>query len=194
METFTPDSTKMVHNTKTDFRRRMINKPIHIVQYDNGLPIIAVSLYLDGTPYEVPTNAEVNVRVGKPDRTFVYNKVLGCNSTRTIVYFNVTAQMTMIYGLLKPVLEIVINDEIANTGHIDLLIDRNPVQEDDVESTAEYTTIQEYALRAEDAISEVEQLIDSVPTVLTIAVTESDYESLSESEKNNGALYIITED
>ncbi len=63
MVQYTPASDKFVHNVSVDFRRRIVNEHIHIVQYDNSLPIIAVTLYSDYSPYCVPANAECNIRL-----------------------------------------------------------------------------------------------------------------------------------
>ena len=97
---------------------------------------------------------DVSIRLGKPDRTFVYNKALGCDSTRTIVYFEITEQMTVFSGEYYPVIEIKDGDKIANSSTIYLVIDRNPVQTDYIESTFEYKELVEYrdeALKAKEA-------------------------------------------
>ena len=87
---YTP--TGISHATSVDFSKRSVNQPVHIVQYDRSLPILAVSLYNNGQLYRLSETMEVSIRLGKPDRTFVYNKALGCDSTRTIVYFEITQQ------------------------------------------------------------------------------------------------------
>ena len=144
MVQYTPASDKFVHNVSVDFRRRIVNEHIHIVQYDNSLPIIAVTLYSDYSPYCVPANAECNIRLKKQDGTYVYNPALGCNDDRTIAYFEVTDQMTMFPGVLYPIIEIRIGTNVAASGTIKVEIDRNPIQEGDIESTIEYKTIQGY--------------------------------------------------
>ena len=62
---YTPDLSKIIHETKVDFRQRVIQPIIHIVQYDKSLPIIAVKLYNNGIAYALPENADVSVRWGK---------------------------------------------------------------------------------------------------------------------------------
>ena len=69
--TYAIPSGRIVHETKVDFSYRSVQKPIHIVQYDKQLPIIAVSLYVSGNLYSLPANFDVNVKLGKRDKTFV---------------------------------------------------------------------------------------------------------------------------
>lgn len=141
MKTYVPESERIVHNTSVDFKKRMVSKPIHIVQYDNSLPIIAVSMFSDGFAYTLPDGAEANVRFRKPDGKVVYNPVLGCNSQKNVLYFEMTYQMTSVYGNSFPVVEIVASDKVAASSSIPMEIDRNPIQESDVESTDEMKTI-----------------------------------------------------
>ena len=139
---YTP--TGISHATSVDFSKRSVNQPVHIVQYDKTLPILAVSLYNNGQLYRLSESMNVSIRLGKPDRTFVYNKALGCDSTRTIVYFEITQQMSLFDGEFYPVIEIMDGDKIANSSTIYLVVDRNPVQHDYIESTVEYKELIDY--------------------------------------------------
>ena len=142
--TYTIPTEKIVHNTSVDFSSRFsIINPIHIVQYDNSLPIISVELKNDNKTYVLPTDIEVWIRWKKPDNTFVRKQALGCNSERNTVYFEITQQMVMQYGLFKPVVELIIPSDssdpsVASSGYFSVLVDRNPIQNGDVESMTEY--------------------------------------------------------
>ena len=152
---YTP--TGISHATSVDFSKRSVNQPVHIVQYDRSLPILAVSLYNNGQLYHLSEDMEVSIRLGKPDRTFVYNKALGCDSTRTIVYFEITQQMSLFDGEYYPVIEIMDGDKIANSSTIYLVVDRNPVQRDYIESTIEYKEIINYRDEAVKAGKEAKE-------------------------------------
>lgn len=145
MVQYTPASDKFVHKVSVDFKRRAVNEQIHVVQYDNSLPIIAVSLFSDYMPYSIPANAEGNIRIKKKDGTYVYNPALGCNSDGTVLYFEVTHQITTFPGVLEPIIEIRIGTMVAASGTIKVEVDKNPIQSGDIESTNEYKTIQGYA-------------------------------------------------
>lgn len=152
---YTP--TGISHATSVDFSKRSVNQPVHIVQYDRSLPILAVSLYNNGQLYRLSETMEVSIRLGKPDRTFVYNKALGCDSTRTIVYFEITQQMSLFDGEYYPVIEIMDGDKIANSSTIYLVVDRNPVQHDYIESTVEYKELIDYRDEAVKAGKEAKE-------------------------------------
>lgn len=151
MGVYTPDSNRVVHYTYADMTARQIVRPVHLVQYDQGLPIIAVKLYNDGLEYTIPTNATVNIRCGKVDGNFVYNPALGWDSAMHTVYFEVTKQMTALAGEINPIVEIELNNKIVSSGAIAVQIDFNPVQEQSIRSTTEYLTAKQYAEQAVDA-------------------------------------------
>ena len=152
---YTP--TGISHATSVDFSKRSVSQPVHIVQYDRSLPILAVSLYNNGQLYRLSESMDVSIRLGKPDRTFVYNKALGCDSTRTIVYFEITQQMSLFDGEFYPVIEIMDGERIANSSTIYLVVDRNPVQHDYIESTIEYKELIDYRDEALKASKEAKQ-------------------------------------
>lgn len=151
MGVYTPDSNRVVHYTYADMTARQIVRPVHLVQYDQGLPIIAVKLYNDGLEYTIPTGSTVNIRCGKVDGHFVYNPALGWDSAMHTVYFEVTKQMTALAGEMNPIVEIELNNKIVSSGAIAVQIDFNPIQEQSIRSTTEYLTAKQYAEQAVDA-------------------------------------------
>lgn len=153
VSTYTPDNTKILHTTYADFVLRQICRPIHVVQYDDSLPILAVKLFSNGQPYTIPSNADVSIRLGKSDGKFVYNPVLGCNSARHIVYFEITYQMVILAEKVNPVIEVKIGTSTVASSSIGIIIDRNPIQKKDIESTSEWKTIQSAIDYAKEAIS-----------------------------------------
>ena len=167
--TYTP--TGISHTTSVDFSKRSISQPVHIVQYDRTLPILAVSLYNNGQLYFLPESMGVSIRFGKPDKTFVYNKALGCNEDRTIVYFEITQQMSLFYGEFYPVIELTDGESIANSSTIYIIVDKNPVQHDYIESTIEYKEIIEYRNEALEAAENAKESEVNAKTSETNAKT-----------------------
>lgn len=154
MDIYIENEYGIIHNAKVDFSLRasiknsLSTQSVHVVQFDKSLPVIKVDLFNNNEPYVLPKNAVVKIRVGKPDRTFVYKEVLGTNEERTAVYFTVDEQMTVLAGILEPVLEIRLampsGDVIYGASSpIRITIDKNPVQEYDVESKTNYPLIYE---------------------------------------------------
>lgn len=149
---YSPPETALIKATRADFDRRDVVQPVHLVQYDDTLPVLAVALYKGGQPWTLPTGADVNLRMDKKDGHYVYNPALGVSSDRATVYLAVTAQMTTGCGTFAPVVEVLAGGGVAGMAGMAALrleIDRNPVQDGMIESTDEYKTVQ--ALAAEVA-------------------------------------------
>lgn len=146
---YSPPAEALIKATRADFDRRDVVQPVHLVQYDDTLPVLAVALYKGGQPWTLPTGADVNLRMDKKDGHYVYNPALGVSSDRSMVYLAVTAQMTTGYGTFAPVVEVLAGGGVAGMAALRLEIDRNPVQDGMLESTDEYKTVQ--ALAAEVA-------------------------------------------
>ena len=153
VSSYTPPSDRIVHDTEVDFQSGIqFGAPVHLMQYDKSLPVVAVALYSGGQPYAIPSGAEMNVRVGKPDGTKVYNPVLGCNTARTVCYFEVTQQMSSAYGLALAVLEVVVSGNIAGSSYIPLDIAKNPAQDSAITSSDEYKSMNEIVEEAREAL------------------------------------------
>lgn len=148
---YSPPETALIKATRADFDRRDVVQPVHLVQYDDTLPVLAVDLYKGGQPWTLPTGADVNLRMDKKDGHYVYNPALGVSSDRATVYLAVTAQMTTGCGTFAPVIEVLAGGGVAGMAALRLDIDRNPVQDGMIESTDEYKTVQ--ALAAEVAVN-----------------------------------------
>ena len=146
---YSPPAAALIKATRADFDRRDVVQPVHLVQYDDTLPVLAAALYKGGQPWTLPTGADVNLRMDKKDGHYVYNPALGVSSDRATVYLAVTAQMTTGYGTFAPVIEVLAGGGVAGMAALRLEIDRNPVQDGMIESTDEYKTVQ--ALAAEVA-------------------------------------------
>lgn len=161
---YTPDDNVIVHQAKVDFRRRIVQRQVNLVQYDKSMPIIAVQLYSNGNEYVLPENANAYIRFGKRDHTYVYNECLGCDQTRTIVYFAITDQMTIFYGEHTPIVELRIGDTVAGSGSIPIWIDRNPIQNGDTESKSDLSVF-------EKAIEAAQKINVKLPTDLKATAT-----------------------
>ena len=145
MSIYTVPSTKIVHETKVDFSARHdYCAPIYLVQYDHSIPIIAVTLRNQQASYKLDDSYEVWIRWRKPDNTFIRKKALGCNSSKNVVYFEVTQQMVMMHGSTKPVVELVIpgstgtDPQVASSASFNVVIERNPIQNGDIQSMDQY--------------------------------------------------------
>lgn len=140
-DTYTPNAYNQLKPCSVDFDVRVVQAPVHLVQYDRTLPILAVSLYKSGQPYTVPAGANVLVRLHKNDGFVVYNPALGVSADRTMAYVAVTVQMTTCWGKHEAVIEVELDDQVACSGKLVLDVDKNPVQQGDIESSNEFKTL-----------------------------------------------------
>ena len=161
MNIYTVKSTDIVHNTSVDLITRWYTREVHIVQYDNSQPIVAVELFKNSERFVLPDGYEANLRFSKKDRTFIYKPVLGCNQGRDTVYFAVDEQMSMFYGKVNPIIELTYNGAVVGSSSIPFVIDRNPIQIGDVESKTDYPAIVERISAAESAAADAKKAVDS---------------------------------
>ena len=217
MQTYIPDeSTRIVHYTSVDFTKRTVQTPIHLVQYDSSLPIIAITLMKGTNEFNLPVDAVAELRYGKNDYTFVIADALGQSADGSICYFEIPYQITVEAGEHHPVVSIWIDDKIAASSTINVIIDRNPVQNEQIESLTDYTALRKFRNDAEDsakrakvsednakkseeaAVKAAEQTAkDAEQTAKDAAQTKSDVETMKAITKNfgdGGLVYTIPED
>lgn len=151
-----------------------VTQPLRLVQYDETLPVAAVQLTYQNQPYTPPTGAELNVRMGKPDGTTVYNPCLGMDSSG-IVYFAFTQQMTIVAGTGTLTVEIT-GSGVKNSAPIIAEIRPNPVPEGAIASTDEFLTLQEILAEAEKwgqivqtNASNIQQVVDNLTDIQNAA-------------------------
>ena len=82
---------------------------------------------------------------------------IGVDPNGSIVYFEITTQMTAVAGDIIAVVELSIITEVAQTGYIYIKVDKNPVPQDTIESTNEFKSIYEYAEDAKDSAENAER-------------------------------------
>lgn len=145
VDTYTPEN-RIVHHVSVDFKNRnTVPDAIHIVQYDNEVPIVEVTLLEANEPFTLMETDCVNVRCHKPDNTFVYNPALGCTPDRKKVYIEVTQQMAAAHGMARAIVELTRGSAgVAGTASFFLQIDKNPASEEAIESTDEFKTLIQY--------------------------------------------------
>lgn len=164
----------MIRHTKVDFALRETFEPVHAVQGDAVLPVIAVAMYLNSEPYVLPDGATVNIRLDKKDKHYCYNEALGCDSTRTTVYFRVSKQMASTPGELSPEIEVVSGAGIAGSSRFPFIVDRSNINEDLIESTTEGQTIIMYAQQATESATAAKASAQAAATSEANAKTDAD--------------------
>lgn len=146
LSVYTP--TGIVHETSVDFTKRVLTEPVHLVQYDESLPVVAVTC-LDAGQYLTLTALDtVSIRMDKGDGTFIYNPALGMSADGHIVYIQITLQMTANYGRFEPVIELLRDGGYGASSPIPLFIDANPVPNSEIQSTSQWESLNDIVARA----------------------------------------------
>lgn len=184
MNIYNVDAISVVHHTNVDIYTNKISNPVHLVQYDDRLPILAVTIYNNGQEYSIPDAAKARLRVGKPDRTCVNVQALGMSSDKHTIYFEITKQMTMFEGTFHPTVELNVGGKIGHPSLLTFIIAKNAIQDGLIESCVEYKeffdyvnqvkAIAEEALKTEERIKESEQHVIDVVDLIRNTETEAD--------------------
>lgn len=141
-------SGRIIHDTEVDIgNKRPVVTPIHIVQYDNTLPVIAVKIYKDGNPHKLPSEYSARIR-WKTANGIRYEAVMGRSDLKpgseteeelfTTLYFTVDVDMTRCFGELYPIIEVSTNNMLSGSSSIPFVIHRNPIQESEIEDDIEH--------------------------------------------------------
>lgn len=136
----TAPSGRIVHNTYAVLAGTAMPQRVHVTQYDESLPVIACTLYKDGQLYDIPAGANVRLRMNKNGLP-VYHDAMGIDDARHVVYLEITAHMTVLYGEFAMIIEVETADaKTAGTSYLRLVVRQNPVQDPSLDNIPDYTT------------------------------------------------------
>ncbi len=132
------------------------DRPIRLVQYDDTLPVAAVTLKCydqegQEQTYIPPAGATLRVKMRKPDDKWVLNDCLGVDAEGR-VYFAFTLQMCAADGTGAWCnIQVTTENGTKHCQKINVQVERNAVQLDDIASTDEYRTLESLAKDVTDA-------------------------------------------
>lgn len=127
-----------------------------LMQYDDTLPIGAVTLTRKAKAWIPPGDATFRVRMGKPDGHGVFNDALGIDE-KGVVYFVFTHQMTAAYGIGQISIEIDAGGKIKASAPFEVEICKNPVQDDEIQSGDEALSLTQVVDSVRDAVAQAQQ-------------------------------------
>lgn len=146
-----------------DFATPDVPPRVYAKQYDNNMRIIKANLYANGQPYTVQSGFDVNVRMAKPDGTYVYNPALEASGTYALIVL--TQQMLAVAGECQAEIEVTQGSNVLSTATLVICVAADPVPEHAIESTNEFKTIQELAAEVEAAAKVVTDNLDAINAV-----------------------------
>lgn len=146
-----------------DFATPDVPSRVYAKQYNNNMRIIKANLYANGQPYTVQSGFDVNVRMAKPDGTYVYNPALEASGTYALIVL--TQQMLAVAGECPAEIEVTQGSNVLSTATFVICVAADPVPEHAIESTNEFKTIQELAAEVEAAAKVVTDNLDAINAV-----------------------------
>ena len=146
-----------------DFATPDVPPRVYAKQYDNNMRIVKANLYANGQPYTVQSGFDVNVRMAKPDGTYVYNPALEASGTYALIVL--TQQMLAVAGECPAEIEVTQGSNVLSTATFVICVAADPVPEHAIESTNEFKTIQELAVEVEAAAKVVTDNLDAINAV-----------------------------
>ena len=130
--------------------------PIHLVQYDDTIPVAQFDLMDNGQPFELPAGATVSVRMRKPDGFGVDNAALEVSGSTVLIAF--TEQMCAAAG--RGWINVEINDGtgVKYTQPVMVIISENAVTDKTIESSSEFSEL-------DKLIDETEEYLNNPPKI-----------------------------
>lgn len=198
-EVITAPEGRIIHKTYAVLSGAAIPQRVHVTQYDESLPVIACTLYKDGQLYTIPDGASVRLRMNKNGLP-VYHEAMGINDARHVVYLEITAQMTVLYGEFAMVIEVETSDgKTAGTSYLRLIVRQNPVQNPELDNIPDYTAnsnrlTAEGVKKLQDESSTQQKAIEDKGKN-TLESIPADYSMLSgKVDKNTSGINKLKED
>ena len=198
-EVMTAPEGRIIHKTYAVLSGAAIPQRVHVTQYDESLPVIACTLYKDGQLYTIPDSASVRLRMNKNGLP-VYHEAMGIDDARHVVYLEITAQMTVLYGEFAMVIEVETSDgKTAGTSYLRLIVRQNPVQNPELDNIPDYTAnsnrlTAEGVKKLQDESSTQQKAIED-KAKNTLESIPSDYSTLSgKVDKNTSGISELKED
>ena len=130
--------------------------PIHLVQYDDTIPVAQFDLMDNGQSFELPAGATVSVRMRKPDGFGVDNAALEASGSTVLIAF--TEQMCAAAG--RGWINVEINDGtgVKYTQPVMVVISENAVTDKTIESSSEFSEL-------DKLIDETEEYLNNPPKI-----------------------------
>ena len=198
-EVMTAPEGRIIHKTYAVLSGAAMPQRVHVTQYDESLPVIACTLYKDGQLYTIPDGASVRLRMNKNGLP-VYHEAIGIDDARHVVYLEITAQMTVLYGEFAMVLEVETSDgKTAGTSYLRLIVRQNPVQNPDLDNIPDYTAnsnrlTAEGVKKLQDESSTQQKAIEDKGKS-TLESIPADYSTLiGKVNKNTNGISVLKED
>jgi len=145
---------------------------IHVSQYDNQQEALRFLLYKENALFPVPAVASAVIEGRKPDGTaFIYSAV---TINGNAVVFDLTQQMTAVYGDVLCELRVRTTSEIVGTINFILRVEEAPLHDDSVLSDTEIPLIEQAVDIAANLAEYIQQTLDARDEAVASAEAAAD--------------------
>lgn len=138
---YTPPADSVIIDVDVDFVTRPITPPIHLVQYDKVLPVLAIHMYSNRSAYSMPQQSTAAIRVNLGNGAHYYAFAEGRSADFTIVYFVLQAPLCYNPGFKPGVIEISNSEGLINSSAISIEVEQNPMPEDAIHTDEDYINL-----------------------------------------------------
>ena len=140
---YTPPADSVIIDIDVDFVTRPITPPIHLVQFDKVLPVLAIHMYSNRSAYSMPQQSTAAIRVNNGNGTYYYAFAEGRSADFTTVYFQIQAALCLDPGFKPGVIEISNSDGLVNSSSVQIEVEQNPMPEDVIISSDDYINLRQ---------------------------------------------------
>lgn len=175
----------VVNKLRIDLNMQRIKSSVSICRGDTLRRTIYITLLNSGTVYDIPNDAIATLLATKPDGKKVYNDCTICGNE---IVYTVTNQLIAVTGDVECQIKLTACDgtEITSPAFIIRVYERL-FDETILESTNDYSALQSYCIRAENAAKGIESTAENISEAVKTVSTEC-----TESKNiANSAAYIL---
>lgn len=175
----------VVNKIRIDLNNQRTRLSVSICKGDTISRTIYITLLNSGIVYDIPDDAIATLLATKPDGKVVYNDCTICGNE---IAYTVTNQLIAVAGDVECQIKLTAGDgtEITSPAFIIRIYERL-FDETVLESTNDYSALQSYCIRAENAAKGIEATANNISERVNVVSTEC-----TESKNiANSAAYIL---
>lgn len=174
---------------KLDLARNSSPPTVWAKQNDSGTRYIRAKLLENGADFDVETQVQARIRVLKPDNTAIYNHASIDRSVAggTYVDAELTSQALAVAGVAIAEIGLYYGEQILTTFVFYLRVERSAVSDEQIESTNEFTVLEQAIQDASAAVGIAETAAATANTAAGNADTATTAANTATTAANTAA-------
>nr|DAE53211.1 MAG TPA: Baseplate component [Caudoviricetes sp.] len=176
---------QIIKHVVIDLYREVPSIMVTAKQNDSGSRYIAARITEEGSLFDIPQDAELRVKIRKPDGTSVFSF---CELQDEEVLIPLTSQALAIAGIAVVEIELRKDQDILSTISFKMQIQECVVPDSDIESTNEFSILNEFILWAQENIPKIEQTEAGREAAEAIRNTAEEARKVAETARRNAEI------